>query len=90
MEGLPDGIPFRKPCDYGAKQIREIMNAKDEIKFIIIDETPTDEIQMEVATTEEEIGFVGQARLKLKAQQTFFVIKSILGISIMHMHHSRI
>ncbi len=66
MEGLPDGIPFRKPCDYGAKQIREIMHAKDEIKFIIIDEAPTDEIQMEVATTEEEIGFVA-AKMPFKA-----------------------
>ena len=66
MEGLPDGVPFRKPCDYGAKQIREIMNAKDEIKFIIINETPTDEIQMEVATIEEEIGSVA-AKTPFKA-----------------------
>ncbi len=66
MEKLPDGIKFRKPCDYGAKKIREIMNTKDEIKFIIIDETPTDEIQMEVATTEEEMGFVA-AKMPFKA-----------------------
>ena len=66
VEGLPDGVPFRKPCDYGAKHIRAIMNAKDEIKFIIINETPNDDIQMEVATTEEEMGSV-TAKMPFKA-----------------------
>eukprot|EP00112_Aurelia_sp_Birch-Aquarium-sp1_P007290 Seg1794.2 transcript_id=Seg1794.2/GoldUCD/mRNA.D3Y31 product="General transcription factor II-I repeat domain-containing protein 1" protein_id=Seg1794.2/GoldUCD/D3Y31 len=55
VEGLPDGVPFRKPCDYGANQIKLIMKARDSIKFIVLNEIPTDEIQMEVAATEEEI-----------------------------------
>ena len=32
--GLPHGIPFRKPCDYGTKQIKDIISASGELKFI--------------------------------------------------------
>jgi hypothetical protein len=33
VEGLPAGIPFRKPSGYGACQLKSILQCKDEIEF---------------------------------------------------------
>jgi hypothetical protein len=35
VKGLPEGIAFRKPYHYGANQIREIMEASNEIEFVL-------------------------------------------------------
>ncbi len=35
--GLPDGIRLREPGTYGPKQLRDILNASDEIIFVLED-----------------------------------------------------
>ena len=39
MEGLPEGVTFKKPCCYGAKQCKSIVEAADSITFEIQIET---------------------------------------------------
>ena len=36
VENLPQGINFKKPFHYDAKQLKAIMDNKDVIKFILI------------------------------------------------------
>nr|XP_021397417.1 general transcription factor II-I isoform X4 [Lonchura striata domestica] len=35
VEGLPDGIPFRRPATYGIPRLERILLAKDRIQFVI-------------------------------------------------------
>ncbi|NWS82348.1 GTF2I factor, partial [Toxostoma redivivum] len=35
MEGLPEGIPFRRPTTYGIPRLERILLAKDQIQFVI-------------------------------------------------------
>lgn len=35
VEGLPDGIPFRRPTTYGIPRLERILLAKDQIQFVI-------------------------------------------------------
>lgn len=35
VKNMPEGVEFKKPSGYGLKQIKKIMNARDEIKFVI-------------------------------------------------------
>lgn len=35
VENLPDGVQFKRPFHYGAKQLKMIMENKDKIKFLI-------------------------------------------------------
>lgn len=37
VEGLPDGIPFRKPYRYGALQCKKIMSVAKDVKFVLND-----------------------------------------------------
>ncbi|XP_030916229.1 general transcription factor II-I [Geospiza fortis] len=35
VEGMPDGIPFRRPATYGIPRLERILLAKDRIRFVI-------------------------------------------------------
>lgn len=35
VEGLPDGIPFRRPATYGIPRLERILLAKEKIQFVI-------------------------------------------------------
>ncbi|NWT95483.1 GTF2I factor, partial [Urocynchramus pylzowi] len=35
VEGLPDGIPFRRPATYGIPRLERILLAKEQIRFVI-------------------------------------------------------
>ena len=35
MIGLPEGIPFKKPYNYGAHEMKKIMESASDIKFVI-------------------------------------------------------
>ncbi|XP_069767039.1 general transcription factor II-I repeat domain-containing protein 2-like isoform X2 [Narcine bancroftii] len=35
VDGLPEGIPFRRPSNYGIPSLERILQAKDRIKFVI-------------------------------------------------------
>ncbi|XP_078535558.1 general transcription factor II-I repeat domain-containing protein 1 isoform X3 [Lissotriton helveticus] len=35
IEGLPPGIPFRKPCTFGSQNLERILAAADKIKFTV-------------------------------------------------------
>ncbi|XP_028416720.1 uncharacterized protein LOC114540925 [Dendronephthya gigantea] len=41
VEGLPDGVPFKKPYHYGALQCKKIMTAAKDVKFILTSQTET-------------------------------------------------
>lgn len=34
VEGLPDGIAFKHPSSYGRRQLQQIIQTKDNLKFI--------------------------------------------------------
>jgi hypothetical protein len=48
VQGLPDRIPFRSPTAYGNKQLKEIMESKDSIKFVI--QSVADDVEDNVHT----------------------------------------
>ena len=33
VEGLPDGITFKHPSSYGRRQLKQIIESKDDLKF---------------------------------------------------------
>lgn len=35
IEGLPPGIPFRKPCTFGSQNLERILSVADKIKFTV-------------------------------------------------------
>lgn len=35
IEGLPPGIPFRKPCTFGSQNLERILAVADKIKFTV-------------------------------------------------------
>lgn len=35
VEGLPEGIPFRRPSTYGIPRLERILLAKERIRFVI-------------------------------------------------------
>lgn len=35
VEGLPEGIPFRRPSTYGIPRLERILVAKERIRFVI-------------------------------------------------------
>ena len=50
IEGLPDGLDFRKPYHYGSKQIQRIMMVAEGITFEILEEAE----QMSGISTEND------------------------------------
>jgi hypothetical protein len=47
VKGLPDGIPFKKPSNYGARQMRKIMECQDDIVFVLVKPIADDTVQKE-------------------------------------------
>ena len=53
MTGLPEGVVFKKPGQYGMKQISNIMKNADNLKFVL-NVSPTDKIPVRDRVTETE------------------------------------
>lgn len=41
IEGLPPGIPFRKPCTFGSQNLERILAVADKIKFTVTRYVPS-------------------------------------------------
>lgn len=51
--GMPEGIPLKKPCFYGSRQVQAIMKKSDDIKFIFKEDNGTEEEEEDTEITLE-------------------------------------
>ncbi|KAI1231949.1 General transcription factor II-I, partial [Lamprotornis superbus] len=78
VEGLPEGIPFRRPTTYGIPRLERILLAKDQIQFVIkkpellnLTDVPVDKTVSGVSNPVREEWYARITRLRKTVDQLF-------------------
>ncbi|NWI83182.1 GTF2I factor, partial [Dryoscopus gambensis] len=78
VEGLPEGIPFRRPSTYGIPRLERILLAKDRIRFVIkkhellnSGDVPVEKTVSGVSNTAKEEWYARVTKLRKTVDQLF-------------------
>ncbi|XP_014110498.1 PREDICTED: general transcription factor II-I isoform X5 [Pseudopodoces humilis] len=78
VEGLPEGIPFRRPTTYGIPRLERILLVKERIRFVIkkpellsSTDAPVDKEGSEVSSTVKEEWYARITKLRKTVDQLF-------------------
>ncbi|XP_016158364.1 PREDICTED: general transcription factor II-I [Ficedula albicollis] len=78
VEGLPEGIPFRRPTTYGIPRLERILLARDQIQFVIkkpellnLKDVPVDKTASGVSNPAREEWYARITRLRKTVDQLF-------------------